>query len=341
MRKKILILAANPKTTTWLSLDEEVREIEICLERAKQREKFDIKSIWAVRFRDLRKALLDYKPQIVHFSGHGEEDGLILGNELGIGVTIPSKALSLLFSLCSRHVECVILNACYSATQADAIKQHINYVIGAPGKINDRAAIEFSVGFYDALGAGETVEDAFKFGITGIYQILPDLPENLIPFLGKRTGRMETGTQTPPSPLEKLLKEGMESLDLEDYNLALEKFQKARELEPGNEKAQFFYCLSFLSGKPLHSIKKSDMNEIYKILKKIVHGKDRELANLARIVLCIVWYDYYLKEDDQYQELFFKENMRYLMNYQPSFEEKQLVSHIVCSDSAKTLSRLR
>lgn len=341
MIKKILILAANPKTTPWLSLDEEVRQIESCLTRAKQREKFDIKSIWAVRFRDLQRALLEYKPQIVHFSGHGEKDGLMLEGDLGIGMTIPSKALSGLFELCSRYVECVILNACHSAPQAVAINKHINYVIGMPGKIKDKAAIEFAVGFYDALGAGEAVEEAFKFGLISIYHILPDLPEHLIPVLKERTISTETDIQTPPSPLEKLLKEGMESLDLEDYDFALENFQKARELESENEKAQFLYCLSFLSGKPLRSIKKSDMNELYKVLKKIVHGKDRELANLARIVLCIVWYDYYLKEDDRYQELFFKENIRYLMNYQPSFEEKQLVSHIVCSDSAKTLSRLK
>ncbi len=199
------------------------------------------------------------------------------------------------------------------------------------------------MGFYDALGAGEVVKEAFKFGLNAIYQMLPDLPKHLIPVLKEmkeRTGEIHK----PPPPLsqqEKLLKKGRESLDLEDYELAFDNFQKARELEPENEEVQFLYCLSFLSGKPIRYIKKSDMNEIYRVLKKIVHGKNQESANLARMALCIIWYDYYLKEDDQYQELFFKENMRHLMNYQPSFEEKQLVSHIVCSDSAKTLAKLR
>ena len=58
--KTILILAANPKATTSLRLDEEVREIDARLQRAKKREQFDIKQRWAVRIRDVSQALLDF-----------------------------------------------------------------------------------------------------------------------------------------------------------------------------------------------------------------------------------------------------------------------------------------
>jgi hypothetical protein len=131
---------------------------------------------------------LDHEPQIVHFSGHGDEDGLVLEGELELALPISSEALSRLFELCSKHIECVILNACYSAPQAAAINNHINYVIGMPGKINDKAAIKFSVGFYDALGAGKSVEEAYKFGCNAIEQMFPDLPEHFIPILKKRKG---------------------------------------------------------------------------------------------------------------------------------------------------------
>lgn len=79
--KKILILAANPKTTPRLRLDEEVREIDEGLRRSKYRDQFEIQSRWAVRMRDLRRALLDVEPQIVHFTGHGKEDGLLVEDE--------------------------------------------------------------------------------------------------------------------------------------------------------------------------------------------------------------------------------------------------------------------
>ena len=54
-----------------------------------------------------------------------------------------------------------------------------------PKEIKDKAAIEFAVGFYDALGAGKSVEHAFKFGCNAVRQIFPDLPEYLIPVLKK------------------------------------------------------------------------------------------------------------------------------------------------------------
>ncbi|WP_272819180.1 hypothetical protein [Scytonema hofmannii] len=49
MQQKILILAANPKSTTPLRLDEEVREIDAGLQRAKHREQFVLEQKWAVR----------------------------------------------------------------------------------------------------------------------------------------------------------------------------------------------------------------------------------------------------------------------------------------------------
>lgn len=68
--KKILILAANPKNTSWLRLDEEVREIDEGLRRANKRELFELEQKLAVRSRDFYRAILDTQPQIVHFCVH-------------------------------------------------------------------------------------------------------------------------------------------------------------------------------------------------------------------------------------------------------------------------------
>lgn len=184
--KKILILSANPKTTPRLRLDEEVREIEEGLRRAKHRSQFEIQSRWAVRLRDLRRALLDYGPHIVHFTGHGKEEGLLVEDESGLAVSISAKALSGLFKLFSEQIECVIMSACYSARQAAAINKHIHYVIGMRKEIKDKASIEFAVGFYDALAAGRSIEDAFEFGCNAILTEFPAESEHLIPVLKKR-----------------------------------------------------------------------------------------------------------------------------------------------------------
>lgn len=181
----ILILTANPKGTSQLNLDQEVRDIEQGLERAKQRDRFVVKSILAVRPRDIQRAMLDLNPSIVHFSGHGTgNEGLVFEDETGSAKLVDGEALAGLFELFAEQVECVVLNGCYSEVQAEAIRQHINYVIGMKKAIGDKAAIEFAVGFYDALGAGRSVEFAHKLGCAAIR--LAGIPEQLTPTLKKK-----------------------------------------------------------------------------------------------------------------------------------------------------------
>src|SRR5262249_44984613 len=82
--KTILFLAANPKGTSPLRLDEEIKRIETVMERAKRRDQFRLVQKWAVTDDDLRRALLDHEPQIVHFSGHGAgDDGLAFEDDAG------------------------------------------------------------------------------------------------------------------------------------------------------------------------------------------------------------------------------------------------------------------
>lgn len=161
--KTILVLAANPASTSRLRLDEEVREIDYVL---KHREQFRLVQKWAVRSRDFYRAILEYQPQIVHFFGHGTGvDGIVLEDETGQPAPLEKEALSRLFKLFAvKGVECVVLNACYSEEQAQAISQYIKYVIGMNQAIGDKAAIAFAVAFYDALGAGEEVQFAYNLG---------------------------------------------------------------------------------------------------------------------------------------------------------------------------------
>ena len=167
--KRILILAANPIDTDRLGLDKEVREIKEVLRLAKQRDRFEIHAELAATPDDIQQALVDYSPNIVHFCGHGEvSEGLILEGDDGAGSLVSAKALSNLFELFADQIECVLLNACYSDEQADAIAQHINAVIGMNQSIGDKAAVKFAVGFYRGLGAGKDVEFAYKLGRNAI-----------------------------------------------------------------------------------------------------------------------------------------------------------------------------
>lgn len=73
--QKILVLSALPGR---LRLDQEIREIESAIKRGIKRDLFEIKIRTAVRSQDIRRALAEERPQIVHFCGHGLEDGSLV-----------------------------------------------------------------------------------------------------------------------------------------------------------------------------------------------------------------------------------------------------------------------
>ena len=137
------------------------------LQLARMRDHFQLDERWAVRPEDLSQALLDLEPRIVHFSGHGTSAGAVcLEDKLGRSCPVEPDALAALFELVADKTQCVVLNACYSQVQANAIAKHIQYVIGMNQAIGDSAAIAFAVGFYQALGGDRSVEDAYKFGLS-------------------------------------------------------------------------------------------------------------------------------------------------------------------------------
>ena len=199
--KRILTLAANPKETGKLRLDEEVREIDKALRRAQKRDHFELKSRWAVTPRELQLAILEETPQIIHFCGHGVgKDGLVLENEIGQATLVSTTALSELFKLFADQVQCVVLNACYTEVQAEAICQHIGYVVGMNQPIDDRAAIEFAFGFYSALGSDRSYDFAYQFGCNSIRTA--EIPQAEIPVLKQRSLQItarESSPQNPPS----------------------------------------------------------------------------------------------------------------------------------------------
>jgi EAL domain-containing protein (putative c-di-GMP-specific phosphodiesterase class I) len=219
LEKKILIFAANPKNTTQLRLAEEVREIEEALKRAENRNQFILQTRWAVRPRDLMRAMTELKPNIIHFCGHGQLEGIALEDNQGNAQLISIDGLANLFKSFTTQVECVLLNACYSKSQADAIGQYIDHVIGMEQEIKDKDAIEFAVSFYDALGAGETYESAYKLGCVAMQ--LAGSPENLLPSLNQSSqSKNETvsaiSKEVSPGTLVKLFKSLPSILDKYD-----------------------------------------------------------------------------------------------------------------------------
>jgi hypothetical protein len=165
MREKIriLFLSANPWTTGRILVDKEAKEIFERLQEGPYRDKFDLRNHAAITPDDLQKLLLMYRPQIVHFSGHGSKRRrLILEGNHGRGKTVDQRGLADIFALYKNHVRVVLLNACFTRDQARSISEVVNYSIGTGRGIGDKVGVAFAGAFYRALGFGKSVRDAFE-----------------------------------------------------------------------------------------------------------------------------------------------------------------------------------
>ena len=205
MAIKILILAANPWDSARLALDEEFKQIQQALDRSQAGNLFTLKHSFAIRNADISSELLNYKPDIVHFCGHGETDGLIFSDENGNSQQIDKQALANLFKLFEDSIQCVLLNACYSENQAIAISEFIPVVIGMSTAIGDIAAEKFSRGFYEAIFAKRDFTDAYHFGCNAIERDQAHYTEKHTPVLKQRTKNIPQSSFIPEQQADILI----------------------------------------------------------------------------------------------------------------------------------------
>ena len=185
MTLRVLFLAASPDDRAQLRLGDEVREVEQRLRAAAYRE-IAVISKWAVRPGDLQAALLQHEPHIVHFSGHGETEGIVVQDDQGSARIIPGRALARMFAVLRDSVRVVIFNACHSAEHARAVSEHVDVVVGMRAAMGDQAAVAFAAGFFMGLGYGRSVQQAFELGTTEL--AVQDLPDGDQPALMTRPG---------------------------------------------------------------------------------------------------------------------------------------------------------
>lgn len=188
-RLKILFLGANPFSTGILNLKGEYAEIAKRLEDSKIKDRLDIRSNFSTTLEDFQEKIDKFKPQIIHFAGHGEDNsnemadfsrgiqridwrdeaGLVFfDNDHRKARYIGNDTLDYHFEtfieIDKIPIEVVILNACYSVNQAKVIAKRVKYVIGVNNSIKDDASIDFTSGFYYKLAESDNIIAAFRYG---------------------------------------------------------------------------------------------------------------------------------------------------------------------------------
>jgi len=197
---KILFLASNPSDTAKLQLTTEHSRVSARLQEALEPEKFPLKFRQAVMPSEFTEFLFIEKPDIVHFSGHGdrkapdvasimsesragrtdedlppsakpeEESGIYLYDEDKrhahfVNTTFLKRTFSTMVKRHKIPIKAVVFNACHSSKQAEAVSQVVPYVVGTSWSVGDKAAIAFASGFYFGIAQGMDIEGAVDFGI--------------------------------------------------------------------------------------------------------------------------------------------------------------------------------
>lgn len=213
-KHSILFLAANPHGTDRRALGREARAIQVELERSGHRDRFELVTRWDAEPLDLLHELRKLRPTVVHFSGRGGHlvpsghhadafpgrdvlgedrrvgqapgDGLYFQGPDGQARWVSPQTLQATFGAAGSSVQVVVLDACYSATQAEALLSHVDCVVSTRGTIHDDAARSFAIGFYGGLGERESIAAAYRQGCAAIS--LEGLPDADRPQLAVRDG---------------------------------------------------------------------------------------------------------------------------------------------------------
>ena len=162
--KTILILSSNPRRD--LNLDREISDLSNAVKRLAD---LEVVLGLGVRSQELQELLAEHNPEIVHFVGHSAgEQGLFFEDEDGREQLVSSEILARIFRNFAEEIRCIVLHACDSDHQAEAIAEHIDYVVSVSQPILDQAAHFFSIGFYKGLAARKSIEQAYEMGCIAI-----------------------------------------------------------------------------------------------------------------------------------------------------------------------------
>ncbi len=205
--------------------------------------------------------ILEFNPDIIHFTGHGTDSGLVFDD----GEVISPEQLKTLFI--NKNVQLLFLNACYSINQVTELKKlsNIKYIIGIKQEINEYLASDFAVLFYTQYVKTKDIPIAFLNAMLR-YKFLYDYDD-------KKKYLQEF---YPETEYQKLMQ-------LEDQISPFE--QTIQQLQ-----------IKFVQNRPIPS---NLLNKIQKIIqtydKDITILKDplkfkKELSNISEIFLTLIAY---------------------------------------------------
>lgn len=116
----------------------------------------------------------------------GAPSGIYLQGDHGNSQLVTARALTMMIKSAAASTRVVVLNACYTESQGEALRSVVDCVVGMAGAIRDDAARSFAVGFYRALGHRRSVGNAVDQAVATL--AAKDMPDEVLPRCLTRNG---------------------------------------------------------------------------------------------------------------------------------------------------------
>jgi len=189
------------KQYSKLNLWQELRAVTDVLFEARSDGSVILEVVPEARRSDVVRYVDRCRPNVMHFSGHGEDELIILSDDHFDGQTVSEAWLKEV--LAGKNISILLFNCCWSGS-LDELAEVADVLIGTTNPLPSDKAAEFAETFYASLQHGVSVKDAFeeasrKVG-EGLYEAVCNKPE-----IWEKPLWPQTEEKAEDSPRQKIL----------------------------------------------------------------------------------------------------------------------------------------
>lgn len=166
--EKLRVLMLGASSEGDLRVSREQKRIRTAVQSALHRDFIEIDPRPAATTEDLLDGLSQFRPHIVHFSGHSNDDLIVFEDDVDAphkGVIVSARAFARAIQATDDPPLLVVLNSCNSASQIDAlVEEVVPFAIGMSDTIDDSDAINYAARFYANIANGQSIRSAHLAG---------------------------------------------------------------------------------------------------------------------------------------------------------------------------------
>lgn len=166
--EKLRVLMLGASAEGDLRVGREQKRIRAAVESALHRDQIELDVRPAATTADLLDGITKFRPHVVHFSGHSNDDLIVFEDEADEpheGVIVTARAFARAISATDDPPLLVLLNSCRSAAQIDdLVAQVVPFAIGMADSIEDADAINYAAQFYAAVANGQSINSSHLSG---------------------------------------------------------------------------------------------------------------------------------------------------------------------------------